>query len=95
MDRTLAQAAKELGITRPKLIELMLEKQLLDEHNLPRFPNRDRHYLREKEGSWYHPTMGMQYSKSTRVRPDGIQWLADQLDLQHPTAAKGSRDDAA
>lgn len=92
MDRTLAQAAKEFGITRPKLIELMLEKQLLDEHNLPRFPNRDRLYLRVKEGSWYHPTVGMQYSKSTRVRPDGIQWLSDQLGLECQPSAQDPRD---
>lgn len=92
MDRTLAQAAKELGITRPKLIELMFEKQLLDEHNLPRFPNRDRLYLRMKEGSWYHPTVGMQYSKSTRVRPDGIQWLNDQLGLECQPSAQDPRD---
>lgn len=94
MDRTLAQTAKELGITRPKLIELMGTKQLLDDHNLPRYPNRDRQYLRVKEGSWYHPVAGMQYSKSTRVKPEGIEWLADQLALQYPPLTKGTQNAA-
>jgi phage antirepressor YoqD-like protein len=42
MERTLAQAAGQLGLTRPKLIKLMREKGLLNERNLPAYPVRDR-----------------------------------------------------
>jgi phage antirepressor YoqD-like protein len=91
MERTLAQTAKYFGMSRPKLISLMREKQLIDEHNLPRYPTRDREYLRAKEGSWFHPEAGMQYSQSTRVRQAGISWLAQQLQLQLPTPPEDHR----
>ncbi len=50
MERTLAQAATQLGLTRPKLIARMREKGLLTEQNLPAYPNRNRDYLRIKDG---------------------------------------------
>lgn len=92
MERTLAQAAKYLGTTRPKLIALMLEKGLLNAQKLPTHPTRDREYLRVKDGSWYHETFGMQYSQSTRVRQPGIPWLAQQLDLALPDIPVDRRD---
>ena len=92
MDRTLAQTAKHLGITRPKLINLMREKGLLNEQNLPAYPNRDRDHLVVKNGHWYHEKLGMQYSQSTRVKQAGIRWLADQLGLNLPEIPVDSRD---
>jgi phage antirepressor YoqD-like protein len=92
MERTLAQAAKHLGITRPKLISLMQEKALLNAQNLPAYPNRDRDYLRVKNGNWYHEKLGMQYSQSTRVKQAGIHWLADELGLNLPAIPADHRD---
>ena len=82
MERTLAQAATQLGLTRPKLISLMRKKTLLNERNLPAYPNRDREYLRAKDSNWFHHQLGMQYSQSTRVKQPGIRWLAEQLGLE-------------
>jgi len=92
MDRTLAQTAKHLGITRPKLINLMREKGLLNEQNLPTYPTRDRDYLGVKNGHWYHEKLGMQYSQSTRLKQAGIRWLADQLGLNLPEIPVDNRD---
>jgi phage antirepressor YoqD-like protein len=92
MERTLAQAAKYLGVNRPKLIDLMREKGLLNDRNLPTYPARDREYLRVKDSNWYHETAGMQYSQSTRVKQSGIHWLADQLGLDLPTFPINNRD---
>jgi phage antirepressor YoqD-like protein len=92
MERTLAQAAKHLGLTRPKLINLMREKGLLNERNLPIYPTRDREYLRIKDSNWYHDQLGMQYSQSTRVKQPGIRWLAEQLGLNLPEIPVDSRD---
>ncbi|MHC8298984.1 phage antirepressor KilAC domain-containing protein [Pseudomonas sp. ZS1P83] len=92
MERTLAQAAKHLGITRPKLISLMQEKALLNAQNLPAYPNRDRDYLGVKNGNWYHEKLGMQYSQSTRVKQAGIHWLADELGLNLPAIPADHRD---
>lgn len=92
MDRTLAQTAKYLGITRSKLISLMREKSLLNVQNLPAFPNRDREYLSVKNGNWYHEKLGMQYSQSTRVKQAGIRWLAEQLGLNLPAIPADHRD---
>lgn len=92
MERTLAQAAKHLGITRPKLISLMREKSLLNEHKLPAYPTRDREYLGVKNGNWYHETAGMQYSQSTRVKQAGMRWLAEQLGLNLPEIPVDNRD---
>jgi phage antirepressor YoqD-like protein len=92
MDRTLAQSAKHLGITRPKLISLMREKSLLNMQNLPAFPNRDCEYLGVKNGNWYHEKLGMQYSQSTRVKQAGIRWLAEQLGLKLPAIPADHRD---
>lgn len=94
MERTLAQTAKHFGISRNKLISRMREKELLNEHNLPRYPTRDREYLRIKEGSWFHPTAGMQYSQSTRVKQAGIPWLAEHLAIQLPTPPEDKRNAA-
>ncbi|MFT2186338.1 phage antirepressor KilAC domain-containing protein [Pseudomonas putida] len=91
MERTLAQTAKQFGISRNELISRMREKELLNERNLPRYPTRDREYLRIKEGKWYHPTSGMQYSESTRVKQAGIPWLAERLALQLPTPPEDKR----
>jgi len=84
MERTLAQAATHLGLTRPKLIDLMRKKSLLNNRNLPAYPNRDREYMRVKDSHWFHHQLGMQYSQSTRVKQPGIRWLADQLGLKLP-----------
>ncbi|MGO0694452.1 phage antirepressor KilAC domain-containing protein [Pseudomonas guariconensis] len=91
MERTLAQTAKYFGISRTELISRMREHDLLTEGNLPRYPTRDREYLRTKEGKWYHPTSGMQYSESTRVKQAGIPWLAERLELQLPTPPEDKR----
>jgi phage antirepressor YoqD-like protein len=92
MERTLAQAATQLGLTRPKLISLMREKTLLNERNLPAYPNRDREYLRVKDSNWFHHQLGMQYSQSTRVKQPGIRWLAEQLGLELPEIPVDNRD---
>ena len=92
MDRTLAKAASCLGTTRPKLIKLMREKGKLKDRNLPAFPVRDREYLRVKDSNWFHAELGMQYSQSTRVRPPGIAWLAEQLGLALPPIPADRRD---
>jgi phage antirepressor YoqD-like protein len=92
MERTLAQAAAQLGLTRPKLIKLMREKGLLNDRNLPTYPSRDREFLRVKDGNWYHETAGMQYSQSTRVKQPGIRWLAEQLGLELPAIPVDNRD---
>jgi phage antirepressor YoqD-like protein len=92
MERTLAQAANKLGLTRPKLIALMREKGLLNARNLPAFPVRDREYLRIKDGTWHHETAGMQYSQSTKVRQAGMRWLTEQLGLELPDIPADTRD---
>lgn len=92
MERTLAKTAAYFGITRPKLIKLMRDKGLLDSQNLPAYPTRDRHYLRAREGQWFHPEAGMQYSMSTRVKQAGIPWLAAQLNLKLPPTPADSRE---
>ncbi|WP_295482113.1 phage antirepressor KilAC domain-containing protein [uncultured Pseudomonas sp.] len=91
MERNLAQTAKLFGISRNELIRLMREQNLLDQKNLPRYPNRDREYLRTKEGQWFHPKAGMQYSASTRVKQPGIPWLAERLSIQLPTPPEDKR----
>ncbi|MCX2689588.1 phage antirepressor KilAC domain-containing protein [Pseudomonas sp. DCB_CB] len=91
MERTLAQTAQHFGISRNELIRRMRENELLTERNLPRYPTRDREYLRIKEGSWFHPGAGMQYSESTRVKQAGIPWLAERLNLQLPTPPEDKR----
>ena len=92
MERTLAQTAKHLGITRPKLLSLMREKGLLNEQNLPAYPTRDREFLGIKNGNWYHEKLGMQYSQSTRVKQAGVCWLADQLGIELPAIPADNRD---
>lgn len=92
MERTLAQAAAQLGLTRPKLIKFMREKGLLNDRNLPTYPSRDREFLRVKDGNWYHETAGMQYSQSTRVKQPGIRWLAEQMGLEQPAIPVNNRD---
>jgi phage antirepressor YoqD-like protein len=91
MERTLAQAAAQLGLTRPKLISLMREKDLL-KGNLPAYPIRDKEYLRVKDGQWFHETFGMQYSQSTRVKEPGIRWLAEQFGFDLPAIPADRRD---
>ncbi|KOY02218.1 phage antirepressor KilAC domain-containing protein [Pseudomonas nunensis] len=92
MERSLAQAANQLGLTRPKLISLMRGKTLLNDQNLPAYPNRDREYLRVKDSNWFHHQLGMQYSQSTRVKQPGIRWLAEQLGLELPAIPVTNRD---
>lgn len=84
MAHTLANAAARLGISRPQLIKRMRAAGLLDAGNLPAHPERDRLHLKVHEGHWYHPTLGMQYSRSTRVTRAGLHWLAAQLDIDMP-----------
>ena len=91
MERNLAQTAKLFGISRNELISRMRENELLTDRNLPRYPTRDREFLRTKEGSWFHPQAGMQYSQSTRVKQAGIHWLASRLQLQLPTPPEDNR----
>lgn len=92
MERSLEEAAKHFGLTRPKLIAHMRGKGLLNGSNLPAFPVRDREYLRIKNGNWYHETAGMQYSQSTKVRQAGMPWLAEQLGLELPAVPADNRD---
>lgn len=92
MERNLEKTAKYFGLTRPALIKHMREKGLLTDRNLPAFPDRDREYLRVKDSNWYHDTLGMQYSQSTRVRQAGIPWLAEQLGLDLPAIPADNRD---
>jgi phage antirepressor YoqD-like protein len=92
MERTLAQAAAQLGLTRPQLIAHMREKDLLNARNLPAYPNRDRDYLRVKDGQWYHDQLGMQYSQSTKVKQPGIRWLAERLGIDLPAIPTDNRD---
>ncbi len=92
MERDLKDTARYFGITRPVLIKLMREKGLLNNRNQPIYPNRDREYLRVKDGNWYHETAGMQYSQSTRVKQPGIRWLAEQLGLDLPEIPVDRRD---
>ncbi|WP_371369978.1 phage antirepressor KilAC domain-containing protein [Pseudomonas sp. QL9] len=81
-DLTLQETAKQLKTTRPKLIALMRDKGLLNDQNLPTHPVRDRLYLSIHEGSWMHDKLGMQYSRSTRVRQAGLRWLEEKLGIQ-------------
>lgn len=92
MERDLKKTAAHLGMTRPKLIELMRAKDLLDDKCLPKHPKRDRAYLRVKESNWWHPQLGMQYSKSVRVKQAGIPWLAEQIGVELPPVPADRRD---
>ncbi|MHC8293541.1 phage antirepressor KilAC domain-containing protein [Pseudomonas sp. LB3P58] len=92
MERTLAQAATLLGLTRQELIAFMQEKGLLNERRLPVYPTRDREYLRVKDGQWFHEKYGLQYSQPTKVKLAGIRWLADQLGIDRPAIAADRRD---
>jgi phage antirepressor YoqD-like protein len=92
MERTLAQAATQLGLTRTHLIALIQEKELLNERRLPAYPTRDREYLRIKDGQWFHEKYGLQYTQSTKVRQAGIRWLAGQLDIDLPAIPADRRD---
>lgn len=85
LNLNLQQTAARLGITRPALIRHLRKTDLLDEHNLPRHPARDRLYLQTRDGSWYHPECGMQYTRSTRVTPAGVRWLAEKLGIDLAT----------
>ncbi|EZP31942.1 phage antirepressor KilAC domain-containing protein [Pseudomonas sp. RIT288] len=91
MERTLAQTAAHLGLTRPKLIARMREKGLL-KGNLPAAPERDKAYLRINVSPWYDEKYGMQYSQSTRVTQSGLRWLAEQLDIDLPAIPADRRD---
>lgn len=93
-DLTLQDTAKALGLTRPVLIKRMREADLLTDKNLPAHPQRDRLYLRIREGSWMHEKCGMQYTQSTRVRPAGLRWLEQKLGIQRdlPPAEQDRRD---
>ncbi|WDG45764.1 phage antirepressor KilAC domain-containing protein [Pseudomonas chlororaphis] len=92
MERDLAKTAKYFGITRPTLIKLMREKGLINDKKLPAYPTRDREYLGTKNGQWWHPKLGMQYSLSTRVKQAGLPWLAEQLGLEMPAIPADHRD---
>ncbi|PRB80504.1 phage antirepressor KilAC domain-containing protein [Pseudomonas sp. MYb185] len=90
-NRSLAQAARYFGISRQDLIQRMRNAGLLDSENLPASPVRDRCYLQIKQGQWYHPVCGMQYSQSTRVTQAGLNWLASKLDLELPPVPEDRR----
>lgn len=92
MDRNLMQAAKHLGTTRPKLIAMMRDKNLLNAARLPAFPTRDREYLSVRKGQWFHPVHGLQYTESVRIKQAGIRWLAEQLDIELPPIPADHRD---
>ncbi len=85
---TLKQVAERLSLKRPRLIARMREAGLLDAKALPRHPERDRAFLKTHDGHWYHPTLGLQYSQSTRITPRGLNWLADLLGIPQPTTAE-------
>ncbi|MGU2289649.1 phage antirepressor KilAC domain-containing protein [Pseudomonas aeruginosa] len=94
-DSSLHQAAQRLGLTRPALIARMKEAGLLDENNRPAHPQRDRQFIRVRETSWQHPDLGTQFGYSTKVRPGGLAWLAEQLGIprvgeQPPPQNQGS-----
>lgn len=82
MERDLAKTAKYFGITRPTLIKLMREKGLINDKKLPAYPTRDREYLGTKNGQWWHPKLGMQYSLSTRVKQAGLPGSPNSWDLR-------------
>lgn len=79
---SLQEAAKALGLTRPKLLAAMRERDLIDAKNLPRHPDRDKLNLVTREGRWYHDKHGEQYSRSTRVTQAGLRWLEQKLGLE-------------
>ncbi|MDT4866205.1 hypothetical protein FQZ97_1010480 [compost metagenome] len=70
----------------------MRELALLDANRLPKHPLRDKAYLRKKEGSWQHPTMGTQYNYSTRVTEAGVVWLREKLGIELPEPQPDPRD---
>jgi hypothetical protein len=78
----LKEAAEHLGLTRPKLIAALRERDLLGPDRLPRHPARDALYLITRERHWFHPRLGNQYSRSTRVTDAGLRWLEQKLDIQ-------------
>ena len=92
---SLQKAAKALGITRPELIKRMRAKGLLNDRTLPAQPQQHRAYLFVHESSWPHPSLGMQYSQSTRIRRDALRWLAFELDMQPPAPPPPDRADVA
>lgn len=89
---TLQKTAERMGISRNKLIQRMRQKGLLNEQNLPATP-KNHAYLIEHEGQWFHPAFGQQFSRSTRVRQEGLRWLAAQLDLLPPPPPERDRAD--
>ena len=84
MSQSLKHTAERLGICHRKLMQRMREKGLLNEHNLPAHPDRDKAFLVTRENQYYHPEHGMQYPRTTRVTSAGIPWLAQQLGIDRP-----------
>ncbi|MDT4814286.1 Phage antirepressor protein KilAC domain protein [compost metagenome] len=84
MSNSLKYTAQRLGISHRKLMQVMREKGLLTEHNLPAHPARDKAFLVTRENRYYHPDHGMQYPRTTRVTDAGIPWLAEQLGIERP-----------
>ena len=91
---TAQQAAQRLGISRNRLFERMKAADLIDEQHLPRHPVRDRYHLLSHEGKWFHPRLGMQYSRSLRISANSISWLADRLEIELPATAVPVRERA-
>lgn len=83
---TAYQAAQRLGISRQRLFERMQAADLIDEQHLPRHPARDRYHLLSHEGQWFHPRLGMQYSRSLRISANSIGWLATRLNIELPAS---------
>ncbi len=84
MSLSLKFAAERLGLGHRKLMAQMRAKGLLNEHNLPAHPDRDKAFLVTRENQYYHPEHGLQYPRTTRVTSAGILWLAQQLGIDRP-----------
>lgn len=81
---TLLKTAQRMGISRAELIKRMKIKGILNADNLPARPKEHRAWLTIHEGQWYHSTAGQQYRQTTRVKTEGLRWLAAELDLLPP-----------
>lgn len=82
MSNSLKYTAERLGLGHRKMMQRMREVGLLDAHNLPAHPARDKAFLVTREARIYHPTHGLQYPRTTRVTDIGIPWLARQLGIE-------------
>ncbi|WP_010490739.1 phage antirepressor KilAC domain-containing protein [Pseudomonas sp. S9] len=84
MTNSLKYTAGRLGLGHRKLMQRMREVGLLDAHNLPAHPDRDKAFLVTRENRYHHPQHGLQYPRTTRVTDAGIPWLARKLGIERP-----------